>query len=774
MECSINQNWRFFLGDVPDAWKKDYDDSGWRPVTLPHDWAVEGEFSREYSSGTGYLPGGRGWYRGSFNLPENARGKKITLLFDGVYKNSRVWCNSSFLGMRPNGYIGFSYDISHCARFGQEENVITVSVTHEDISDSRWFTGSGMTRGVMVRVEDKLHFAENGVVFRCIQGDSQRVDIEIEARVENEWEDAKVFSMRHTLLDGENVPVWQQSREMELRMGGDGILSFPGQVNQPKLWSAGDPYLYTLCSELLCNGEVIGQRQMHVGIRTFRFDPDRGFLINGNHEILKGVCVHHDAGCLGAAVCKPVWKRRLTALKEMGCNAIRMSHNPHMPELFQLCDEMGFYAIDEAFDEWEGCKNKWSTGHNVYPPKHQGYATDFPQWGETDLRALVRRDRNHPSIIAWSIGNEVDYPNDPYCHPLLKTATGNNDANKPLQEMIYNPDRPNMERLAVLAARLAEIVHQEDSSRPVTAALAFPEISSHIGCIEPLDVVGYNYKEQFYEQDHRRFPEKPFLGSENGKSLEAWKAVLDHDYIAGQFLWTGYDFLGEAEGWPVHGSEAGLLTTAGFPKGEYWFRRALWAEQAVLTLITARTGETVFSRSWTYSPSQEITVRCCTNLPEAELFLNGRSLGKKKRSPETWDIRWQVPFEEGTLTVRGGSMGDTLVTTGAPVSLDIRAWDESITANGEDIAQIEITLTDSHGRQTSGEEMLSIGVDGAAVLLGLESGDQSDNTAYSEPRRKTYGGKLIAYLRTKTTPGPIHITVHGSYVGSHTMTLSTE
>ena len=771
MEMEISKNWKFHLGDEPEAFQKDYNDTAWRAVTLPHDWAVEGNFSREYSSGTGYLPGGTGWYRGTFTLPESAKGKKIALRFDGVYKNSRVWCNSYYLGMRPNGYIGFTYDISHCACFGDTPNEISVRVEHEDISDSRWFTGSGMTRTVHVIVEDPLHFPENGVVVTTAAASANSAQIAVACTVCNERKSVTPCSLKIQLLDGEGKTAADYFDTMTLDAGQTETLSAKLCVTNPLLWNPATPSLYTLVCTLVAPDGVAAETTIPVGIRTFRFDAAHGFFLNGVSTKLKGVCVHHDGGCLGAAMHKIVWKRRLEALKEMGCNAIRMSHNPPMPELLDLCDEMGFLVIDEAFDEWEGCKNKWSTGHNVYPPKHQGYALDFPQWSETDLRALVRRDRNHPSVLLWSIGNELDYPNDPYCHPKFQTMTGNNDANKPAAEREYNPNRPNMERLASIAARLAAIVKTEDVTRPVTAAVAFPELSSYLGYLEPLDVVGYNYKEEYYGEDHRRFPDKPFIGSENSHSYEAWKVVRDSEYIAGQFLWTGIDFLGEAHGWPIHGSAAGHLTLAGFPKGEYWFRRALWSEKPVCTLVTARQGG-AFVRDWCYTPGETVLVRCYTNQPTAELFAEGVSCGAKPLSDETGYIEWTVNFA-GNLTVKAGSCTDTLERTGRAVSLKMIPWGKNnLAADSEDIAQIEVSLLDGEGRETVGNEMLTVNVEGAAVLLGIENGDLADNTEYCANYRRTCNGKLLVYLRAGGVPGVVKLTVQGEEVGSHTLMLS--
>ena len=462
----------------------------------------------------------------------------------------------------------------------------------------------------------------------------------------------------------------------------------------------------------------------------------------------------------------------------MGCNAIRTSHNPHMPELYDLCDRLGFLMMGEAFDEWENAKNKWSTGHNVYPPRHQGYFEDFPQWHEKDLAAMILRDRNHPSVILWSIGNEIDYPNDPYCHPLFSEMTGNNDANKPAAERQYSPDKPNMERLAPIARHLAKIVRRYDTTRPVTLAAAFPELSSRLHYFDALDVVGYNYKEHLYEEDHRRFPSLPILGSENGHGLKEWKAVTENDYISGQFLWTGIDYLGEAHGWPIHGSSAGLLTLAGFPKNRYYRRQSFWLDAPVLHLSTARyTGDATeylhASDCWNYEDGEQILVRCYTNLPSAELFVNGRSLGKQEGLNEEGSMDWIVPFEAGELRVEGyptGTAGEgdaepvtfLLNTTGEPERLLLNRWapPEMPASMTGYVEQIEILLADHDGNAAVHRDVpVTVSVSGPGVLLGLENGNLADNTSYSEPVRSTLDGRLIAYVR-RTGAGNVLVNVH--------------
>lgn len=802
----LKENWRFHLGECEDAWYKGYDDSSWRKVTVPHDWSVEAPFSKEYSSGTGYLAGGIGWYRVRFFLPESCRGKRIRLLFDGVYKNSQVWCNSYYLGKRPNGYTAFSYDISEFASFGETENEVSVKVVHTDLADSRWFTGSGITRKVSLVIEEPVHPAEYGIVFRTksLHFEEQpaterplQADIEILHEAVNTGKEAVHLLIETALFDKNDTPVIKLAGEMDLPAQAangqfsHGALALTGTLNAPRLWSADSPYLYTMKTWYQTNGgEAYLVHEEKIGIRTIAFDAQEGFFLNGNHMKLKGVCVHHDGGCLGAAMQPEIWQRRLQLLKSCGCNAIRCSHNPHMPELYGLCDAMGFLVMDEAFDEWENAKNKWSTGHNVYPPKHQGYYEDFPMWHEKDLRTMVRRDRNHPSVILWSIGNEIDYPNDPYCHPMFETMTGNNDANKPAAERMYSPDKPNMERLSSLAARLAGIVREEDESRPVTLAAAFPELSSRIGFLDALDVVGYNYKEHLYEEDHRRFPDKVFLGSENHHSLEAWKAVTDRPYICGQFLWTGIDYLGEAHGWPVFGSPAGILTTAGFAKPEYYRRKSFWDSEPVMQLATRKKealpeGRISMSPCWNYEPGASVIAECYTNLQKEDAYMallcNGKEVGRAYHKEADGAYRFSAAFEAGVLKAQYCAEDGTLLqscqlkTTGKASRLSCRLWQEKDALSGEDwetasrktgyLYQILVELLDEKGEKTVWDDKeVKVQVQGAGELAGLDSGNLSDVTPFFSAVRKTFRGELAVYVK-RTGKGSISAALSLLYCG---------
>ncbi len=803
MRALLLHKWKFYYGECPEAWYMGYRDDTWQEVGVPHDWSVHMPFLKENSSGTGYLSGGTGWYRTSFRLPEKLRGKRIFITCDGIYKNSQLWCNSYYFGKRPFGYSTFRYDITEQAKFGDESNVIAIKVSHPDIADSRWFTGSGITRKVTVHAEESVHPQFQGIFFRTPAVSGEKAGIETENLIKNDSSHDVTVTVKNTLsYQGKEVLAMEGS--MELPAGAEAVLTNHGTLAEPALWSPEMPQLYkliTVTSSESADGLVRTQMENArlVGIRSIEFDPDKGFFLNKQAYKLKGVCVHHDAGCLGAAVLPEVWERRLHHLKEMGCNAIRMSHNPHMPELYDLCDRIGFLVMDEAFDEWEGPKNKWSTGHNVYPPKHQGYYEDFPEWHERDLSDLIKRDRNHPCIFSWSIGNEIDYPNDPYCHPLFETMTGNNDKNKPVTERQYNSNKPNAERLSVIARSLVRIVKQHDTTRPVTAAVAFPELSTRIGYIDDLDIVGYNYKEQFYEQDHARFPGKPFLGSENSHSYSAWKAVRDQEYISGQFLWTGVDYLGEAHGWPIHGSGAGLLTLAGFPKTSYYRRQSFWSEAPVLYLAAARTAKDgawydgnpewkPMSRSWNYVPGEEVEVRCYTNLPHAELFCNRKSHGIGTFSEEYGYISWIIPYEAGEVTALGykdasdGTVAahDTVTTTGRGCQIVLKPWASPVSLCGElpitdaepypanvkhtlpYLKQIEVTITDEEGRWvTSDSTMLFVKVTGAGRLAGLENGDLSDVTEYSAEYRRAYEGRLLIYVACEDPAQETTVSVRG-------------
>ncbi len=746
-KINLNRDWRFHLGDEPAADFMGYDDNAWRVVTLPHDWSVAHPFDRKHASGTGYLPGGTAWYRKHFILPEDIKGKRVRITFGGVYKHARVYINSNHLGSNAYGYTTFTFDVSEFIRPG--ENVLSVRVEHEEVADSRWFTGSGIYRDVVCEISDMRCFRQNGIFVTTKEASAEKAVVNI--AYETLGGEGAAFEVVD--VSGKIVAYGQATGE-------SGSCEFP--VENPALWSVDTPNLYTLRAKVLVGGEVTDETEVHFGIRTIRFDADTGFYLNGVNMKLKGFCVHHDAGCLGAAVPKAVWERRLRKLKAMGANALRTSHNPPDSHLLDLCDELGLLVQDEAFDEWEGTKNKWWQGHNVYPPKRFGYAEDFTQWHQFDLESMVRRDRNHPSIIMWSIGNEIDYPNDPYVTPLFTEVLGNNDANKPKAERMYDNRKPDASRLAVVAKRLVDIVHALDLTRPVTSALSFPELSTRTGYADVLDASGYNYKEQFYEEDHARFPGRVIYGSENGHGGKAWRAVMDDDYICGQFLWTGVDFLGECHGWPVRISQAGLLDLAGNEKPLYYQRLAFWTDTPFVKLSTEPNKGQKWHGAWGErfvwdgNPGDMMYVSVATNQPEAELLLNGVSLGKKAVGLDT-DCRatWEVPYTAGELKAVAGPVSDTLYTPDKAAEIVLTPNKPTLVADGLDVLQVEVELRDESGRLTPRDENIHYQVWGDAEILGIENGSPVDLTPYTEKHRATKQGRAIVYLRAGTLPGNV-------------------
>lgn len=745
-------SWRFHLGEVSDGWYRGGDERGWETVRVPHDWAISRGFSKENSSGTGYVCGGIGWYRTRFNCKPQ-KGQHVRITFEGVYNNSKVWCNSNYLGKRPFGYSTFTYDITEFLS-PDGDNEISVQVCHTETADSRWYTGSGITRPVYVTVTGEPYVDDFGVFVTSRDVTAESAVIDVKTSIVGDGE------IRNTILDADgNV--------MAVLTGADASVT----VDSPELWEFGHPYLYTLKTEVIKDGEITDSLKTRFGIRDLRFDPDHGFFCNGKHTKLLGVCVHHDAGTLGAAVPPEVWRRRLLKLMSCGCNAVRTSHNPPDPALLDLCDELGLYVMDEAFDEWEAPKNKWWQGHNVRPPKLNGYYEDFIEWGECDLKTMVLRDRNHPCVIMWSIGNEVDYPNDPYVYPEFDTMTGNNDAGKSEEERRYDVNRPDCRRLTKIAERLVKWVKEVDTTRPVTAALAYPEMSVRIGYMQALDVAGYNYKEQFYDEHHAEFPKAFLYGSENSHDARAWIHVRDKEYICGQFLWTGIDYLGEAHGWPIRSSSPGLLDLAGFETMRYYQRRIMWCDGALegyLHTFFPREG----MRRNPNRPPRTPEAFCFTNAVEAELFIGDRSLGTVKAENYVcrWDISAESPNADYRAVIRdadGGCLDVRMIKSGAPASMTAEVWDaevlDGVSEIKDSVCQLELRLFDDDGLPvTNAVNNGFFGIPSGqkdahrpdvyvtvlgGELMGIENGDGADLTPYGEPHRTFNNGHLIVYVR---------------------------
>lgn len=766
----INDDWSFSRGDHPQAAQPEFDDSGWRRLNLPHDWSVEGPYSPHLASCTGYLPGGVGWYRKSLEIPGEMTGERVYIYFEGIYRDGEVFINGHSLGMRPNGYISYMYDLTPYIDQGGE-NTIAVRVDHSQYADSRWYTGSGIYRNVYLVFAGPVHIDQWGVYYTTPEVGRESARVDVETSVINNSTSRAQVSVVQQIWERDGDLLAENSSPLGIRPGVVNSLDQSLELENPRLWSPDDPYLYKLVTLIYNDQELIDKATTPLGIRTFSFDPDQGFFLNGENMKVKGVCLHHDAGSLGAAVPREVWERRLKTLKGIGTNAIRTSHNPQAPDLYELCNELGFLVINEAFDEWEYPKKKWIEGWNVGTPGFQGHAEFFEEWAEKDLRDMILRDRNHPSVFMWSIGNEVDYPNDPYSHPVLDQEGIN-------QHHVwgYQPDQPNAERLGDIAKRLAAVVREYDPGRPVTAGLAGPVMSNHTDYPSALDVVGYNYSEHRYQTDHEKYPDRILYGSETGRGMGPWKAVRDNDFIFGQFIWTGIDYLGESHRWPSRGFTSGLLDLSGFKKPRAYFRKALWTNEPMIYLgaypYDPRESAPGIDAPplWNFDNGQMVRVVSYTNCDSALLLLNGETVGEEREyCDDSGTIHWDIPFREGILEVIGYTGGvevarDTLETSGRPCAVNASAYNSTISAE-RGVAQIEVNITDSEGRPVYiSDNEISCTVSGPLRLLSMESGSYTYMGNYRNNTLRVKNGRLIVYLEATGEKGEAEVTLSSPWL----------
>lgn len=764
----LSDGWKFHLGDLENAAAAATDDVEWQPIDLPHDWSVKSHLSPTLASATGYLPGGIGWYRKHLAIPETQRGKRLYVYFEGVYNRSEVFINGQSLGKRPNGYVSFGYDLTPHIRHG-EDNVLAVRVDHSQDADSRWYTGSGIYRDVWLVSTEPVHLEQWGVyAYPTVEG--SRGTLHVQVALANETNTSANVSIVTELKDASGSAVAKKTTKASVPAGGRNETQLMLDVKHPKLWSLEDPNQYTLETTILQDGKAIGRSTVKTGFRTFTFDPDEGFALNGEWMKVKGVCLHHDAGVLGAAVPAQVWRRRLLTLKELGVNAIRTSHNPQATALYELCDELGLLVMDEAFDEWEFPKRKWLEGWNVGTPGFQGSYDFFKEWGERDLADMVKRDRNHLSIFAWSIGNEVDYPNDPYSHPILDG--GHRDGGFTQATFGgYKPDAPDAMRLGDIAKRLAAVVKQYDRSRPVTAGLAGVAMSNETDYPGALDIAGYNYTESRYHEDHKRYPERVIYGSENRHDLAAWKAVTDNDFIFGQFLWTGIDYLGESGRWPSRGFYSGLLDFGGFIKPRGYYRQSLWAHEPMVYIGTYPLGNRRSPRAsidawpvWNYAEGDTIRVVSYTNCLAVNLLLDGQPVAAQAGYDAERGVHfWDIPYRPGKLEAVGLNNGReaaryAIQTSGRPYRL-IASVDRQRLQRGRDVAHITIEVVDENGIPVAlADDNITVEIDGPAKLLGLEGGNNTDMTDYTDSVHRAFRGRLLAYVETSGQPGPVTVT----------------
>jgi beta-galactosidase len=757
----LDPGWRFSVSSASMGMNPKFDDSTWQTVNLPHDWSIDGPFLPTYGSGNGYAPGGQAWYRRHFSLRPEDKGQLVSIELDGVYDNAEVWLNGYLVGGRPYGFESFALDLTPLIN-PNGDNVLAVRVDHSRIADSRWYTGSGIYRDVRLVITDPLHLGHWGTYVTTPVVSGSAATVHVETEVDNASATGRAFTLQSNLIAPGGGVVASLSTSGTLESGTSQSLVQEMTIPKPRLWSPDSPVMYTLESRLSGPDRLIDEGTTPFGIRSIAFDPDHGFSLNGVPTKLKGVCIHQDGGSLGTAIPIMVWARRLETLKTLGVNAIRTSHNPPAPAFLDLCDQLGFLVMDEAFDEFTPGKNKWVVGWNQSAPSRFGYNEYFAEWSVRDITDIVRRDRNHPGIIMWSIGNEIDYPNDPFTDPALGDK--------------YKPGNPPGTDMVKWGRPLVAAVKAQDRTRPVTAALASVAMSNAVGFAQILDIDGYNYQEYRYAADHKQYPARVMYGSENKHDYPSWLAVRDNPAISGQFLWTGIDYLGEAVGWPARANPDGLLDMCGFVKPMGRFRESLWSDRPMVYLCAAKQGTPENAggdtnhpsgiETWNWPAGTPLTVSCYTNCPQVTLTLNGKPLGTKTSGDAVNGIlKWNIPFEPGVLKAVAQKDGHTLCeyslqTAGAPASIVLHPDVTTLFADGKDVAQVEFDILDANGvRVPDAGPELTFDLAGPAKILGIGNADVTNSEPPKAPRHRAFHGRGLAIIQATTTPGSITLKV---------------
>jgi beta-galactosidase len=795
----FDADWRFTLGDPAGAERTDFDDSSWRQLDVPHDWSIEGAYDEHAptAGSGGYLPAGVGWYRKRFQLPPEARQQAVSIRFGGVYQNSTVWLNGVELGVRPYGYSAFHYDLTAYLRWDGQPNVIAVRVDNSQQPNSRWYSGSGIYRRVWLTVTSPLRIPEWGTFVTTPEVNAEEARVRLQVRVHNGHANEQEVRLEQEILDDEGHVVARTARSQRIPPHTTVSIDDTILVAAPKRWSPDTPHLYRLRS-VPSAGNIKGDPYVTTfGIRSIAYTPDDGFLLNGGRVKMKGMCLHHDGGAVGAAVPEAVLERRLRLLKEMGCNAVRASHNPMSDEFYDLCDRLGLLVMDEAFDEWTIRK----------PQIKYGYSDHFHAWFERDLVDMIHRNRNHPSIVIWSAGNEIGEQRVPEGPAVLKG--------------------------------LVEIFHREDPSRPVTAAMDHifnqngraPDAFTSL-----LDVVGYNYvdrwgrrRETQYEDDRHAYPDRKFIGTENRSArgvrghyrfgpligggfgsgrvepavgpigalylndsinaAELWRYVATRDYVAGDFAWTGFDYLGEAR-WPRKLAASGPLDTCGFKKDAFYFYQSIWTEEPMVHLFP--------HWNWAGREAQTIPVVVYSNCDVVELFLNGRSLGAKAREfprqgaagrwntyarpivrSSTVDMQlvWDVPYEPGELRAVGyrpeqPDVEKIVRTAGAAARLEVTADRAELRADGRDVLHVTVRALDQQGNFAPlADQDVTFQVSGPARLIGVDNGDPESHESYRASHRRLFAGMALGLVQARHEAGTIRIDVQADGLARGTIEI---
>jgi len=756
----LDPGWHFYRGDTAGAETVKFDDSAWRLLDLPHDWSIEdlpgtnSPFNRDAISGVsgGFTTGGTGWYRKTFLIPAEQNSKRILLQFDGVYMNPEIWINGISLGSHPYGYTSFWFDISDKVKPGKT-NILAVKVRNEG-TNSRWYSGSGIYQHVWLKVVEPVHIAQwgTGITTPKVNADSAMVNIKTKVNNQSIGELKVKLVTRILNANGEET----NSATSELMIGKEGDNEF-GQdmtVKNPHLWSTESPILYTAISEVYTGDKLVDRIQTKFGIRTIRFDAVNGFQLNGKAMKLKGGCYHHDNGPLGSKSFDRAEERRMELLKASGFNAIRCSHNPPSPAMLDACDRLGLLVIDEAFDMWKEQKNP--NDYHLY----------FNEWWQKDIESMILRDRNHPSVILWSIGNEI-------------------------------PNRQKPEVVQV-AKMLGDYVRQIDPTRPVTSAVndLKPDKDPYFAT---LDVAGYNYasggdhmQKSIYATDHKRVPERIMAGTESYplEAFGAWMDVIDNPYVIGDFVWTAFDYIGEASiGWRGYPQEknffpwnlayCGDIDICGWKRPQSYYRDALWMENQLSIYVKPPKPsfeenpkrvfwskwhwlDAVADWSWKGYENKPLQVSAYSSCGEVELFLNNKSLGRKKTDRSTeFMASWEVPYQAGVLKATGYNGGKevntaTLYTAGEPTQIKLTADRAEIKADGQDLSYITVELLDDKGvRNPKAEDLVKFEIEGPGKIIGVGNTNPISTESYQASERKAWQGRCLVVIRSEQNNGKI-------------------
>lgn len=775
---NFGDDWKFHLGDIESAENPNFDDTEWQSLTVPHDWSIEGEFSADNPAtpGGGALPGGIGWYRKTFSLSETESAKCTFIDFDGVYMNSDVWINGHHLGHRPYGYISFRYELTPWLHTDGQSNVLAVRVDNSLQPNSRWYSGCGIYRNVWLVQTHPVYVDQWGTFVTTPAVSDTNATVVVNTTVKNVSDAQVSVTLQSIFLDANKARIGEKFSSQKISANQSYEFSQTVDIKNPDLWSVSSPKLYDVISRVMVDGKLVDDYVTPFGIRYFDFDGQKGFSLNGEFMKILGVCQHHDLGCLGSAINARALERQLEILKEMGCNAIRTSHNPPAPELLNLCDTMGFIVMDEAFDMWKMKKTTYD------------YSLYYDEWHKADLIDFIKRDRNHPSVMIWSIGNEILEQWDKSGVPM--------------------------------AQELAGIVRDLDKTRPITSGCNDPEPHNYIIRSQALDLVGFNYHHQTFQQFPEKFSGQKFIATETGSAIatrgeydmpsdvirrwpklgnykgippnenwtcssydncsvpwgstheETWSIMEKYDFLSGMFYWTGFDYLGEPTPywWPARSSYFGIIDLAGFPKDAYYFYQAEWTEKPVLHIFP----------HWNWEKGDSIDVWAYTNFDKVELFLNETSLGVQEKKENVYHLFWPVMYEPGVVkavatTKKGDILTKEIRTAGKAAQIQLVSDRELVKADGNDLAFITVKILDQDGNTVPhADNLIQFNCKGSGFIAGVDNGNPISHEPFKANYRQAFNGLCLAVVKSNGKTGSISLTATSDGLASDSLIVKTK